>query len=84
MESDLDAQQSNGWLTHRRKLAMWNYMLWVKTNTTTKRMAKKEKKQLTDMRHVINSTGEWKYLCEKPAGLFSLLKLQIQTIQLAL
>lgn len=34
--------------------------------------------------HVINSTGEWKYLCEKPAGPFSLLKLQIQKIQLAL
>lgn len=33
---------------------------------------------------VINGTREWKYLCEKPAGPFSLLKLQIQTIQLAI
>lgn len=31
---------------------------------------------------VISSTRERKYLCEKPAGPFSLLKLRIQTIEL--
>ena len=47
---------------------------------------KEKRKKETHVRlrcKVINDTRKYrKYLCEKPAGPFSLLKLQIQTIQL--
>lgn len=54
------------------------------SNKTHHQKDGKRKEAANDMGHVLNSTGEWKYLCEKPAGPFPLLKLQSQTVQLAL